>query len=91
MKKEQKIFFYHVNGGLARSGPLDFFTKESLPKERVWENKSSSIIFNFFLIFAPEKRNLIFGWKARENGKISSCNCKMNILPVFGLRSIDTQ
>ena len=67
MKKEQKIFFYHVNGGLARSGPLDFFTKESLPKERVWENKSSSIIFNFFLIFAPEKRNLIFWLKsARE-------------------------
>lgn len=54
-------FFYYVNGGLAESDPLDFLTKESLPKERVWGNKSSCVFFNFLLIFAPKKQNLIFG------------------------------
>lgn len=61
MKEEQKFFFYYVNGGLAKCDPLDFLTKESLPKERVWANKSNSIFSNFFLIFPPKKRNLILG------------------------------
>lgn len=55
MKEEQKFFFYYVNGGLAKCDPLDFLTKESLPKERVWANKSNSIFFQFLSYLSTKK------------------------------------